>query len=1406
MKNPITFLFAYTLLFFQFIFSSANAQEAKLVKQSEWGAGFYEKVVALNDLYYVATDKGQIDIFDPSKTGAEALVGQIKVSDKIYSFGTHNNRLLIASRYKLTIYDVTNTTELTINYSIDIHNTSFPRQSRSYDYKLAINDKIYFLDDNNDIYVISENNGTYRLENSIIPPYSPPTNSYVFVDEEHFYFVVDYFSSEKNDQVYRIEQYRVSDNSIITSVETEGLGDNKWILLTDEARFIIATQSSFQLIEIENDNINLLSNSPNTHYSSNNTIAYKKGAFYVRTGWFLRFYTIEDDNQIILHEDIDLKDYKDTISWHHQIDQLIWVNDSLISVSKDFGLVEVALSNNEVDNLRMFYNQTGRIGKGFQQGDFYFLPRNYGIEGLGIDVLNVSDKNNIVLRRRVNGNHNHYLSHLDGFISLTWYGLSIGDVIYDIYPNHQLIVPIVGNTKGYIKNEQYFYSGSPGNVQRHGISIPSSLHDIMTLQMPEGSHCPSNMSFMHDKLAAYDQCAEELKFFDNIDNDNFSLALQIKIPTGHRVAEFSNGMIYFVTPDTLATYSLTNGNELVIVNTQSMNWHNANDVKLEVVDNYLFATDQGTINFFDITIASSPNFLSTYDVFRDEDADIEYQFLDDTLLVSTDSNIHFLYINKAPTASIEQFTLDEDTLPEPLFIFTDPESDSMTFTITQAATNGEVTVDELGLVYTPNANFNGDDSVIVKAEDIHGNFIEHEVSITVEPVNDAPSITTTNLTTDEDVELVVQIEAEDVDGDDLQFTLGVNPSHAAVSLSETGEITIQPDANFNGTDELEVSITDIHGASITAVIEMTITPVNDSPVLSENSFSTDEDILLSASLVASDIDGDTLSYTLDSTVTSGVLTLEETGDFSYQPNADFAGSDSFTISITDEEVTIQEVITIDVNSINDAPIIITETIVTDEDTTYIGQIEASDVEADSLTFAIVTPTMSGTATITQNGELAYVPLDNFNGNDSVSISVTDIHGASITAVIEMTITPVNDPPVLSENSFNTDEDILLNASLVASDIDGDTLSYTLHSTTTSGVLTLEETGTFSYQPNADFDLEDSFEVRISDNQGGNSVAVIIIDITPVNDEPVLGQNVFSMDEDGELSNNIVYSDIDSNDHDFEIIETPEHGTVSLNKGQFTYLPEQNYQGADEFIIKITDDESLSVEGKVTIHINEINDAPELINSAFSLEEDNVLNTTIETSDIENHTVTVEILDKSSVSGELTLNSDGELSYTPIEHYNGDDSFQVRLTDSEGASSEHYITLTVTPVDDVPVVNDESFTLAFGTNHSGILPATDIDEEALIYTVITDVSHGTLTLSASGEYSYNPSTSFSGSDSFTYDVSDEVSTVQGTINFTVQAKPPEPKEPSSGGGSINFVLVILLFLNICYRCKEQAKFK
>ncbi len=429
-------------------------------------------------------------------------------------------------------------------------------------------------------------------------------------------------------------------------------------------------------------------------------------------------------------------------------------------------------------------------------------------------------------------------------------------------------------------------------------------------------------------------------------------------------------------------------------------------------------------------------------------------------------------------------------------------------------------------------------------------------------INHAPQMDAQSFTGDEDTTIAGQIIATDVENDVLIYSLVGQPANGTITLNPTtGSFVYTPNSNYNGPDSFVVTVTDDHGNSTTTTIGLTVNAVNDAPVSSDQNLTTPEDTPLPGQVVATDVDGDTLSYSVSSTATHGTVTLNPaTGAFVYTPGANYNGSDKFVVTISDGQGgTTTSTINIGVTPVNDAPVSSDQNLTTPEDTPLPGQVVATDVDGDTLSYSVSSTATHGTVTLNPaTGAFVYTPGANYSGSDKFVVTISDGQGGTTTSTINIGVTPVNDAPVSSDQNLTTPEDTPLPGQVVATDVDGDTLSYSVSSTATHGTVTLNPaTGAFVYTPGANYNGSDKFVVTISDGQGGTTTSTINIGVTPVNDVATLSTDEGSVTEDTTLSTGgtLIITDPDAGEAAFQpqtsVVTT--FGTFSVNSaGVWSY--------------------------------------------------------------------------------------------------------------------------------------------------------------------------------------------------------------------------------------------------------------
>lgn len=1237
----VKFFLKILLIAASLLFSiSVNAQEAKLVKQMEWGSGHYEHMVEINGYYYIATSSNQIDVINPNLTGQDSLVGQMSLTHsdrtKIYAFGKFKSFLFVATAERLTIYSISEVTNLEEVYSvaITVHGSGEKPTASQGDY-------LYYVDSDHKIFILKHDETGFFTEKVIQSPAEIAHSNTVgisfrelFVEGDKLYYL--YYLSKGGQRFTYIEQYQLDNYLLVDSGFSEGVIKSEKSILVGNGRFVISNFQRLFLVQLAEGVITILDYFNNEIFNSSPNFAFRDNTLHTLDKYnILRTYHISEQSSVTLAATDDLSSY---LEKQEDVNYFNWVNGQLMGLQDDYGAFEIEfqVASDNVDTINFLYNQSGSLGNSVIEDNLIYLPR-----GARIDVVDTSNSDDMILYSQIPMEVDDIVRSKDNFI-FTYDGDS-----NDSIGNYSLV-----NSSGFELNSEVAIKSVRGNlvqtnsslynisydksylVRKNNVTTAYGLYESADIAaLPEqGGFCPEQLSIIDNKLIAFDPCRKSIiHLFSNVDSENFAFQKTIEHGYSYSSAVILGEYIYFINTNGINIVKLNEGDELEYVSFINIDFLGelsyTSIEKAEVLDGYLLVYGSDYFYLLNIEMRNSPVLISKVSTDNWNLWDANIQFEAGYVLVTTKNQgqVKLYQINKAPTASISTLTLNEDEELGPIALFTDPELDTITQVIVQAATNGVATIDDNGLSYTPSENFYGSDAAIIKAEDEHGNYIEHELSITIVPVNDAPIITTESLSTDEDIALITTIQAEDVEQDELSFSLltPIEPSFGSATITEMGELSYTPNSDFNGNVTFSVTVEDVHGASNTSEVSIIVNPVNDRPDVANQEFTGDEDVTLAEQLAASDIDGDSLSFSMIGAPSSGQLTLEESGMFTYQPYDNFYGVDSFEFAVTDSHGASSTAIArINVSSINDAPIINTSQIQTLEDTELVKLLDITDVEGDQLSYSIAEQASHGAASLSDTGELTYLPSANYYGKDNVKISAIDSYGAAAVTNISIVIESVNDNPVLIGDTFEGEEDMPIEGRLSATDADEHPLSFSV------------------------------------------------------------------------------------------------------------------------------------VAG-------------------------------------------------SSANGQVSIQSNGEFVFIPDENFFGQASFIAQVTDIEQGVDQKTIVIEVQGTDDLPVAESSSASVNHNGSISNNLPTTDIDGDSLQYSVVNDVTNGTLTLSSSGYYTYKANAGYVGSDSFTYEVSDGKSSVQGTISFSVKAAPIEDK-PNSGGGSVSYLLVMLLIWIYCRRNMQTGR--
>jgi Tfp pilus tip-associated adhesin PilY1 len=719
-------------------------------------------------------------------------------------------------------------------------------------------------------------------------------------------------------------------------------------------------------------------------------------------------------------------------------------------------------------------------------------------------------------------------------------------------------------------------------------------------------------------------------------------------------------------------------------------------------------------------------------------------------------------VNGAPSADDQAVSVDEDGMVAIKLTGSDPDGDSLTFQIDGDPAKGTLTGTLPEVTYTPAAGYEGSDSFTFTVSDGAFTSAPATVSIDVTPVNDAPVADPMTVTTPEDQATSLTLSGSDPEGDALSYDVVDTPNKGTLS-GTAPNLTYTPSANATGADTFTYRVSDGSATSATAMVSITITPVNDVPVATPRSVTTTEDNSVNFSVSATDADGEPLVYTIASAPANGTLTGTPPS-LNYAPVANYAGIDTFTFTARDPSnaTSAPATVTISVSPVNDRPVATGQIKTTLEDTPMAITLSGTDVEGSPLTFnSISTPAkgvLSGSAP-----NLTYTPNPNATGSDSFTFRVNDGTINSFQGTITISITAVNDAPVSAPVNASTPEDTAVAINLPGSDVDSGTLTWIIVSTPANGTLSGAGANR-TYTPNANYNGTDSFTYRVSDGSLSTAVMTASITVTPVNDPPVTGPVAATTAEDTAVAITLPGTDVDGNPLAFTIVSAPGNGTLSGSGANQTYTPNANFNGADSFTFTVSDGTVTSAPQTASITVTAVNDPPATANQALTTSEDTPLAIVLAGFDADGDALTFTVVG-APASGALT-GSGANLTYTPDGDFNGADSFTFTVSDGVVTTAPATVSITVDAVNDEPTVAGQSVSTDEDTAVGITLAGSDTEGDDLTFNIASGPSHGTLSGTAPN-LTYTPTADYHGSDSFQFSASDAASTSDpATVDITI----------------------------------------
>jgi len=685
--------------------------------------------------------------------------------------------------------------------------------------------------------------------------------------------------------------------------------------------------------------------------------------------------------------------------------------------------------------------------------------------------------------------------------------------------------------------------------------------------------------------------------------------------------------------------------------------------------------------------------------------------------------------------------------------------------------------------------------------------------------------------------------ADDPDGTDtVSYSLDDDAAGRFAINAATGVVTVSGALDYETATSHAITVraTSTDGSfstrtftiGVNDVDEFDIGPINDTDVAGETvSENAAAGTAVGITALADDADGsDTVSYSLDDDAGGRFTINAATGVVTVTGGLDYESATSHAITVR-------------ATSTDGSFATRTFTIaVTDVDEFDVGPISDSDAAAESVAENAAAGSTVGITALADDADgsdsVSYSLDDDAGGrftidaatgvvtvsgtpdyeiatSHSIAVRATSTDGSfstqlftiGVTDVDEFDVGPISDTDAAAENVVeNAAAGTTVGITAFADDADGsDSVSYSLDDDSGGRFTINAATGVVTVSGALDYETatNHSITVRATSTDGSFSTRSFAISLTDTNDNaPVItaGQS-FSIAEDSVNGTNagaVVATDPDTvgSLQNWAITAGNTDGIFAIDAatGSITVADNTNlnFEATSSYTLTITvsDGANSSAPQTVTINVTDVNERPAAVADAYSTNEDIALTVPsagvlANDSDVDGDTLSA-VLVSGPANGSLTLNPDGSFSYTPDADWSGSDSFTYRANDGSLNSNVVIVNLTVNAVNDAPVALDDEYTVAVDTTltvpAAGVLADdSDVDGDPLAASVVTGPANGTLTFNADGSFTYSPNAGFSGTDSFTYSVSDgampsNIAAVTIAVDAGVIGPPSLPPDP------------------------------
>jgi hypothetical protein len=629
----------------------------------------------------------------------------------------------------------------------------------------------------------------------------------------------------------------------------------------------------------------------------------------------------------------------------------------------------------------------------------------------------------------------------------------------------------------------------------------------------------------------------------------------------------------------------------------------------------------------------------------------------------------------------------------------------------------------------------------------------------------------------------------DPDGNALSISAVGSPSHGTAQISGT-QVLYTPTSGYVGSDVFPYTITNTKGLTASAKVQITVTavvvtppPTNQGPpVARDDTATTPYATPVTINVLANDSDpsGYTLTVTGTTPPAHGTARINADNSITYTPNSTYSGNDRFSYSISNGHggsASANVILTVQPPL---PPVARDDAATTPYLTPVVVDVLANDTDPNGFFLSVtsVGVATNGTAKILPGGAVNYSPQPGFVGSDSFEYSISDGHGGIASANVIVTVQPPGGSLTAQNDTATTPYAKPVAINVIANDTapSGLALSITKVTLPTHGTAQVAINGYIGYTPSQAFDGgSDTFDYTVTD---GLTTATATVTVTVLPPPPPVAQNDSATTPfQTPVAINVLANDSDPSGLPLTVtqatVQTSGSGTVKINTNNtITYTPDIEFDGNATFSYTISNGHGGTATATVTVNV--LAPLPPIAgpdSATTPFNKSVTINVLANDSDPRSLPLTI-LQPGFPLHGTAVLNTNNTITYTPQSTFQGIDTFIYVLQNSQGATANGNVTVTVqAPLP--PIAVPDTKTTAFNTPTDIDVLANDSDPNGLPLSIMSftqPTAGGSVQANTNNTLRFTPTSNFTGDATFTYTIADSYNQASATVTVTVQPPP------------------------------------